>query len=98
MRRREFIAVLGGAAGWPLAARAQQSGKVFHIGFLGVSLDAPGMAAQFQQFKDQLRENGFTEGQNLVIEYRRNEDPRGVSVAGAELLRAHLDLIVAQGS
>jgi putative ABC transport system substrate-binding protein len=98
MRRREFIALIGGAtAAWALAVRAQQSGKVFHIGFLGVSLDAPGMAVQFQQFKDQLRENGFTEGQNLVIEYRRSDDPRGISVAGAELLRAHLDLIVAQG-
>ena len=86
MRRRDFITLAGTATTWPLAARAQQSGKAFHIGFLGISLDAPG------------REYGFTDGQNLVIEYRRSDDPRGVSVAGAELLRAHLDLIVAQGS
>ena len=98
MRRRDFIHGIAASAVWPLAARAQQSGKVFHIGFLGINLDAPGMAAQFQQFKNQLRENGFTEGQNLVIEYRRSDDPRGVSAAGPELLGAHLDLIVAQGS
>jgi putative ABC transport system substrate-binding protein len=98
MRRREFITLLGGtAATWPLAAVAQQPGKVFRIGFLGVSRDAPGTAANYQAFSDELRENGFNEGQNLIIEYRRSDDPRGVSVAGAELLRAHLDLIVAQG-
>jgi len=98
MRRREFITLLGGtAATWPLAAVAQQPGKVFRIGFLGVSRDAPGTAANYQAFSDELRENGFSEGQNLIIEYRRSDDPRGVSVAGAELLRAHLDLIVAQG-
>jgi putative tryptophan/tyrosine transport system substrate-binding protein len=98
VRRREFIGLVGGvAAAWPLAARAQQPGKVFRIGFLGVGLDAPGMTASFQQFTDELRENGLSEDQNLVIEYRRSDDPRGVSVAGAELLRAHLDLIVAQG-
>jgi putative tryptophan/tyrosine transport system substrate-binding protein len=98
MRRRQFITLFGAAAAtWPLAARAQQSGKVFRIGFLGVSLGAPGTTASFQQFTDELRENGFSEGQNLVIEHRSTNDPRGVSVAGAELLRAHLDLIVAQG-
>ena len=98
MRRREFITLLGGTAvTWPLAAVAQQPGKVFRIGFLGVSRDAPGTAANYQAFSDELRENGFSEGQNLIIEYRRSDDPRGVSVAGAELLRAHLDLIVAQG-
>jgi putative ABC transport system substrate-binding protein len=98
LRRREFITLLGGtAATWPLAAVAQQPFKVFRIGFLGVSRDAPGTAANYQAFSDELRENGFSEGQNLVIEYRWSNDPRGVSVAGAELLRANLDLIVAQG-
>ncbi len=98
MRRREFITFLSGAAtAWPLAVRAQQPGKVFRIGFLGVSRDAPGTAANYQAFSDELREIGYSEGQNLIIEYRRSDDPRGISVAGAELLRAHLDLIVAQG-
>jgi putative ABC transport system substrate-binding protein len=92
MRRREFIKLVGGtAATWPFAARAQQPGKVFRIGFLGVSRDAPGTAANYKAFSDELREKGFSEGQNLVIEYRSSDDPRGVSVAGAELRRAHLD-------
>ena len=99
MRRREFISLIGGvAAVWPLAARAQQPGKMFRIGFLGVSRDAPGTAANHKAFSDELREKGFSEGQNLVIEYRWSDDPRGVAVAGAELRRAHLDVIVAQGS
>jgi putative ABC transport system substrate-binding protein len=98
MRRRDFIkGVAGSVAAWPLAAVAQQPGRVFRIGFLGVSRDAPGTAANYQAFSDELREKGFSEGQNLIIEYRRSDDPRGVAVAGAELLRAHLDLIVAQG-
>src|SRR5215471_20106858 len=79
MRRREFIILFGGAAAaWPLVARAQQPGKVFRIGFLGVSRDAPGTAANYKAFSDELRENGFSEGQNLIIEYRRSDDPRGV--------------------
>src|SRR6266702_1677873 len=99
MRRREFITFLSGAAtAWPLAVRAQQPGKVFRIGFLGVSRDAPGTAANYQAFSDELRENGFSEGQNLIIEYRWSDVQLGVSVAGAELLRANLDLIVTQGS
>ena len=98
MKRRDFIRLLGSAAtAWPFVVRAQQPGKVFRIGFLNVGRDAPGTAANYQDFSDELRENGFTEGQNLIVEYRRTDDPRGVSVAGAELLGAHLDLIVAIG-
>jgi putative ABC transport system substrate-binding protein len=98
MRRRNFIAGLASTtAVWPPAARAQQPGKMFRIGFLGVSRDAPGTAANYKAFSDELSKNGFREGQNLVIEYRWSDDPRGISVAGAELRRAHLDLIVAQG-
>src|SRR5262249_53541700 len=67
------------------------------IGFLGVSRDAPGTDAMYQVFLAELRENGFSEGQNLIVDYRRTDDPRGVSIAGAELLRTQLDLIVAQG-
>jgi ABC-type uncharacterized transport system substrate-binding protein len=98
MRRREFIKVIAGSAAvWSLAARAQQSGKLFRIGFLGISRDALGMDTQYKEFLVGLREKGFSEGQNLIIEYRRTDDPRGISVAGAELLHAQLDLIVAQG-
>jgi putative ABC transport system substrate-binding protein len=98
MRRRDFIRLLGSAAtAWPFVVRAQQPGKMFRIGFLNVGRDAPGTAANYQDFSDELRKYGFSEGQNLIVEYRRTDDPRGVSVAGAELLGAHLDLIVAIG-
>ena len=58
MRRRKFIALLGGAAAWPLAARAQQAGKLPTIGFLGVNASAfsPWTAA----FVERLRELGWT--------------------------------------
>jgi putative ABC transport system substrate-binding protein len=98
MKRREFITLLGGAAAaWPLTARAQQTGKVVRLGFLGASLNAPATAGLFQQFLDELRDSGFSEGQNLIVEHRRVDDPRGTFVAAAELMRAQVDLIVAQG-
>ena len=98
MRRRNFIALLSSAAvAWPLAVLAQQPGKVVRIGFLGVSLNAPGTAAHYQNFLDELRENGFSEGQNFIVEYRRLDDPRGIFVAAAELMRSQVDLIIAQG-
>jgi putative ABC transport system substrate-binding protein len=97
VKRREFITLIGGAAAWPLAARAQQTGKVVRLGFLGASLNAPATAGLFQQFLDELRDSGFSEGQNLIVEHRRVDDPHGTFVAAAELMRAQVDLIVAQG-
>src|SRR5258708_19965952 len=70
MQRREFITLVGGAAAsLPLAARAQQAGKVYRIGFLsyrgcGASLDPNG------EFRRGLREAGYIEGRNLVLECR----------------------------
>jgi putative tryptophan/tyrosine transport system substrate-binding protein len=67
MKRREFITLIGGAAAWPLTARAQQPGKVYRIGFLsyrgcGASLDPNGA------FRRGLREVGYIEGRNLVLD------------------------------
>jgi putative ABC transport system substrate-binding protein len=99
MRRRDFIAALSGAAaGWPLAARAQQIDRVFRIGFLGASLNDPSIAEEYRAFLTELRELGFSDGQNLKVEYRRIDDPRGTTVAGAELVQMRPDLIVAAGS
>ena len=97
--RRQFIsAALGGAAAWPLAARAQQTDRVFRIGFLGPSLDDHTVAAEYREFLAKLRELGFSDGQNMKVEYRRIDDPRGTAVAGAELTQLQPDLIVAAGS
>jgi putative tryptophan/tyrosine transport system substrate-binding protein len=62
--RRELIAALGGAAVWPLAARAQESGRTYRIGFLlPTPRESPSPVALF----DELRLNGFVEGQNLLV-------------------------------
>ena len=68
MRRREFITLLGGAAVWPLAARAQQA-KLPTIGFLGESTPVA-QSEQTGAFVQQLRELGWTEGRTVAIEYR----------------------------
>ena len=97
MQRRDFIIALGGAAAWPVAARAQQIGKVRRIGILDTSTRElnKDIAALFKG----LQGLGYIEGQNLIVEYRsadgRNERlPDLVS----ELLRLNLDLIVVRGT
>jgi putative tryptophan/tyrosine transport system substrate-binding protein len=97
-RRREFITLLGGAAAtWPLAAGAQQSGRVYRIGFLANDPTIP-TTPPGQAFLDGLRESGFVEGQNITIERRFARGRVGVgSELAAELVRLNLDLIVASG-
>jgi putative tryptophan/tyrosine transport system substrate-binding protein len=98
MNRRDFITLLGGsAAAWPLAARAQQSGKLVRIGVLGPTLNNPPAIEQYQAFRTQLAELGFREGQNLTIDYGHLDDPRGPFVVAAELVRSRPDLIVTSG-
>ena len=99
MRRREFITLLGGAAAaWPLAALAQQTGKVSRIGFLGPS--SPALERHLvDAFRQKLRELGHVEGENLVIEYRwaEGQDEQLPSLA-AELVRLKPDVIVTTGT
>ena len=70
MERREFITLLGGVAAWPLAARAQQVGKIPRIGYLSPGSASPGPLAYHDEFRRGLRELGYVEGRNIVIEYR----------------------------
>ena len=95
MHRRVVITLLGGAVVWPLTARAD---RVFRIGFLGAALDDPTILAEYQAFLAQLRQLGFSDGQNIKVDYRRIDDPRGTTVAGAELMKLQPDLIVVSGS
>src|SRR6266516_4794785 len=69
IRRREFISLLGGAAAWPLAARAQQPGKLPTIGFLG-SLTQSAQSTWTDAFVKPMREHGWIEGRTVAIEYR----------------------------
>jgi putative ABC transport system substrate-binding protein len=98
MKRREFITLLGGiAASVPLAARAQQAGKLPTIGFLGTP-SASTWAAFVAAFVQRLGELGWAEGRTVAIEYRWAEgrEERYAEIA-AEFVRLKVDLIVTSG-
>ena len=99
IRRRAFIGALGSAAVvWALAARAQQAGKVYRIGFLANDPTIPTTAAR-QAFAEGLRDNGLVEGKNIIIERRFMEGRITDAVeAVAEMVRLGVDLIVTSGS
>ncbi|MGB9040852.1 MAG: ABC transporter substrate-binding protein [Pseudolabrys sp.] len=98
MKRREFISLVGAAAAWPLAARAQQVGKTPQIGYLGVS--SPSLEPHYvEAFRQKLRELGHVEGKNIAIEYRwaEGQDDRLPNLA-SELVRLKPDVIVTTGT
>jgi putative ABC transport system substrate-binding protein len=99
VRRREFITVLGGAAAWPLGARAQQqAGKLPTIGLLGAN--TPSAASQWvAAFVQRLRELDWIEGRTVAIEYRWAEgrSERFAEIA-AEFVRLKVDVIVTWGT
>ena len=98
MQRREFITLLGGTAvAWPLAAHAQQPGKVYRIGFLWDSPDA--FVDALEAFRQGLHERGYVEGQTITIEYRWAEGkPERMRELADELVRLKVDVIVAPSS
>jgi putative tryptophan/tyrosine transport system substrate-binding protein len=83
----------------PLAAAAQQAGKVSRIGILGQTSSDPAEAQLWQIFRLALRERGWREGENLRIESRWAEDNVArLPALAAELVRLQVDLIVTRGS
>jgi hypothetical protein len=98
MRRREFISLLGGAAAWPLAGRAQQPAKVVSIGWL-TAQRASSLTPFLGIFRSSLAELGYREGDNLKIEYRYGDDNLlRVAPLAAELTRQGVSLLVVQGA
>jgi putative tryptophan/tyrosine transport system substrate-binding protein len=90
LKRRQFLTLLGGAAAWPLTARAQRS--PFVVGIIGY-------LPLWQHFRDGMRDLGYIEGQNVKFEYRPSEDqPDRVAEAVGELAGIPVDVIVVSGT
>jgi len=93
MKRRKFMVLLGGAAAWPLAARAQDARKIPRIGYLSPNI---GLSARDRGFVQALRELGYVDGDNILIEYRFAEGKfRRLPGLASELVGLNVDLIVA---
>jgi len=92
VKRREFITLLGGAAAWPLAARAQQSAMPV-VGFLGVT-SPDTLAERLRFFRQGLKDTGYLEGENVAVVYRWSEGERELA---AEFVRRQVAVIVTIG-
>jgi putative ABC transport system substrate-binding protein len=98
IRRRKFLGTLLGAGAWPLAARAQPPGKIYRIGFLGVT-----SYAEYRHLVDAmrtgLRQLGYQEGKNIVIEYRWADGRFDrLPELAAELVKLNVDVLVAHST
>ena len=98
LKRREFIALLGGAAvAWPVAARAQSAENVRRVGILWPGASPPA-SPRLESFREGLREAGFIDGENLVIELRYSKTGlQHLPELAAELVRLKVEVIEASG-
>src|SRR5260370_42143806 len=100
MRRRDFIKVIGGAAAtWPVAARAQQAERMRRIGvFAGLTESDPSVQPMVAAFRGALAKLGWTEGSNVLIEYRwRGADADKMRRQAVELATLAPDIIFVSG-
>jgi putative tryptophan/tyrosine transport system substrate-binding protein len=98
MKRRKFLALIGGAAtGWSLAARAEQSAHVPRIGFLGIGQPS-GFVASITSLRQGLRDLGYIDGKNIVIEFRWADSVDQLPALAAEFVRENVDVIFAPSS
>ena len=98
MRRREFITLLGGAmAAWPPAAGAQQATRVHRLGYLGLG-PASAWAMRVEVLRAGLRDLGWIEGKNIVIEFRWADEVDQLPALAAELVHLPVDVIFASSS
>jgi putative tryptophan/tyrosine transport system substrate-binding protein len=95
IRRREAIALLGGAAAWPLAARAQQ-GAMPVVGFLEIR-SPEAITERLRAFRQGLRETGYVEGENMAIDYRWAEQVERLPELAAQLVSRPVAVIVTAG-
>jgi putative ABC transport system substrate-binding protein len=97
MKRREFIALIGGAVVWPIALSAQQPGRIYRLAFFNAGSRL--VAVNRSVFFDALRDLGWVEGKNIVVEDRYAEDQLDrLPEMAAELVRLNVDVIVTVGT
>jgi putative tryptophan/tyrosine transport system substrate-binding protein len=89
IHRRQFISALGSAALLPLAARAQEAGRIYRLGIL-----IPATRASIEPFFDELRLNGFTEGQNLVVTGSYSVRAEAIADSVADLMKTGPEVIL----
>ena len=99
MKRREFITLLGGAAAWPLAARAQQPDRMKRLGVLiGLAEHDPEAKARLVGFWQAFERLGWFEGRNVLVDYRYAPAGAGAQARAKELIALHPDVILTQGT
>ena len=99
MQRRNFIMLLGGAVGWPLAVRAQQPDRVRQIGVLmPLAADEPEAQTRITAFQQELQQLGWTIGRNVRIDMRLVTTPADIRKHAAELVALAPDVILANGA
>src|SRR5215831_3918708 len=95
LKRREFVALVGGTAAWPFFARGQEPGRIYR---LGVLLTSPRDAPQYVALFDELRRLGFIEGRNLVVDAAGyGLPPERMEAHAADLMSGPVDVILAAG-